>query len=349
MDKTMKRILPSGKDGVKLIEVPVPGLQPGMALCRLTHSLISTGTEKSIIQRCMGKTVDEIKEKGVLLGYTGEGVVEEVCGDIHVKPGQRVAVYGGPYVSHSEYVAVPSHLLFPCPNNLDHGLASFIGLGAISMHGFRLGNAGLGDICLVAGAGLIGNLCAQLAIQAGCRVVISDFDEKRLTLLKNCLPPWADYDCVTPDKVEKAIAKKSGGRGADTVYPCMSTDSSKPMEQAIKVLRPGGTVSVLGVLDVRIPREEFFYKEANITISRAAGPGRYDPVYERDGVDYPVQYVRWTEGRNLEESLKLIYEKRLKVAPMISGFYTLDQVEELYSQIMNTPPGLGYIIQWRET
>lgn len=342
----MKRILPSGNDGAEIVDVPIPDLRPGMALCRLTHSLISTGTERSIISSCHGKSREEIREKGVLLGYSGEGIVEKTCGDTEVREGQRVALYGGPYVSHSEYVAVPRHLVFPLDRTLDSGLASFIGLGAISMHGFRLGKVGLGDVCLVAGAGLVGNLCAQFAAIAGCRVVVSEPDEQRVGIMNNCLPARADYDCVAPDEAEKALNAKSGMRGADAVFLCMSTRSDEPMEQAVKLVRPGGTIVILGVLDVTIPRLEFFYKEAHVTISRAAGPGRYDPVYEKESIDYPVQYVRWTEGRNLEESLKLINEKRLRVAPMISGFYTLDQVEELYQRIMHSTPGLGYIIQW---
>ncbi len=345
----MKRIIPSGGKGINIVDVPVPELHPGMALCRVTHTLISTGTEKSMIDDAIGKTPRQIMDEGVLLGYTGEGIVEETCGDMAVKPGERVAFYGGPYVSHSEYVAVPRHLIFPCPEHVDDGVASFIGLGAISMHGFRLGKAGLGDVCLVAGAGLIGNLCAQMASLAGCRLVISDYNEKRLALLKNCLPPWLDYTCVSPDDAEKAVEQKSRGRGADSVFLCMSTHSSEPMAQAIRVIRPGGTVSILGVLDVHIPRLPFFYKEATVTISRAAGPGRYDPVYEKESIDYPHQYVRWTEGRNLEETMRLLCEENLRVAPMISGFYHLDEVENLYGEIMSKPDGLGYIIQWQNS
>ena len=39
-------------------------------------------------------------------------------------------------------------------------------------------------------------------------------------------------------------------------------------------------------------------------MSRAYGPGRYDPVYEEGNVDFPIGYVRWTENRNQQEFLR---------------------------------------------
>ena len=41
-------------------------------------------------------------------------------------------------------------------------------------------------------------------------------------------------------------------------------------------------------------------------MSTSYGPGRYDAVYEDEGHDYPIGYVRWTEGRNMEEYLRLL-------------------------------------------
>ena len=45
-------------------------------------------------------------------------------------------------------------------------------------------------------------------------------------------------------------------------------------------------------------------------MSRAYGPGSYDPAYEKDGQDYPVSYVRWTENRNMAEFLRLVHAGR---------------------------------------
>ena len=63
-------------------------------------------------------------------------------------------------------------------------------------------------------------------------------------------------------------------------------------------------VSVVGDVLVESPRAPLFSKELRLVVSRSYGPGRYDPSYEEAGIDYPAGYVRWTEGRNLEEVLR---------------------------------------------
>jgi len=343
----MKRILPDGKGAVDLVEVPSPELFENAVLCRMTHSLVSSGTERGLIQAAKGKPVDEIIRTGIQLGYAGAGVVEEARGESvrDFSKGQRVAYYGGPWVSHSEYVVVPKPLVFPLPDSVSSERGAFLGIGAIALHGFRQGRVGLGDVCWIAGVGLIGNLAAQLASLAGCRIVASDCAEGRLKLLEGCLG-GGDFRCVTPSEVDLAIREASDGRGADAVFLCMSTESSEPMEQAIRLIRPGGRIVVLGVLDLHLPREEFFQKEAEITISRAAGPGRYEPNYEKKAIDYPPQYVRWTEGRNLAEILRLLARGRLAVEPLISQKYSLGQIQEAYSELTQGRSGPGLLICW---
>jgi threonine dehydrogenase-like Zn-dependent dehydrogenase len=126
----------------------------------------------------------------------------------------------------------------------------------------------------------------------------------------------------------------------------MGVQSAEPMHQALETIRRGGRIVILGVLDIQVPREPFFYKEAEIAISRAAGPGRYDPHYERDGTDYPLQYCRWTEGRNLAEALRLIASGRLRVDPLISARYPIARFGEPYRRILEGEPGLGYLLDW---
>ncbi|MCX7001214.1 MAG: zinc-binding alcohol dehydrogenase [Candidatus Sumerlaeota bacterium] len=343
----MKTIMPDGKGGVMSVEAAMPELFAGAALCRMTHSLISAGTERGIIENCIGKSAEEIIQNNTRLGYLGAGIVEEIMGErLPCKKGERVAYYGAPFVSHGEYVVVPERLLFALPENVSQECGAFIGLGAIAMHGFRLGKAGLGEVCHVAGAGIIGNLCAQFALCAGCRVILTDYDSGRLEIFKGCVPA-GDYVCAAPDVVEGAVHRMSGGQGADAVFLCMGTTSSEPMAQAMRLVRAGGRIVIVGVLDIKVPREDFFAKEVEVTISRAAGPGRYDGTYEREGRDYPVQYVRWTEGRNLGESLRLIAAGRIHVEPMISHVYPVNRFAEAYEGVIQNRPGMGYILDWK--
>jgi len=337
----MKKIVPDARGGVTVVEAPLPKLFENSVLCRMTHSLISSGTERKQIMESIGQASDDPVQRQAL-GYCGAGIVEEVQGTcISLEKGDRAAYYGGPWVSHSEYVVVPANLALPVPEGVDMECAAFIGLGAIALHGFRMAGARLGEICVVTGAGLLGNLCAQLAYLAGCRVIVSDPMPQRLDHLKR-----KEIICVPPGNLEEAGQKASESCGVDAVLLCVSTPSSEPMAQALRIIRPGGRIVVVGVLDLQIPREIFFQKEAEILISRAAGPGRYDMSYEKGGVDYPYQYVRWTEGRNLKEAMRLIASGGLEVKPLISCAYPLDRASEAYQRILSGSPDLAHVILW---
>ncbi len=346
----MKTIIPNGKGGIAIVEVAKPELFDNAVLCRATHSLISTGTERLMIRGAEGLAQADIVRQGTRLGYCGAGIVEEVRGaEMALTPGQRVAYYGGPYVSHSEFVAVPRHLAYPIPESLDARHAVFMGIGAIALHGFRKARLELGETCFVAGAGVIGNLCAQFAVVAGCRVVVSDSNRERLDILARCVGDKADVAFTAPGDVPEGVGRMSGGLGADAALLCVSTASSTPMEQAVAVVIPGGRIVVVGVFDIVVPREPFFQKEAEITISRAGGPGRYDPRYEREGVDYPPQYARWTESRNLDAVLRLIAESRLRVDPLISRSLPVARAHEAYKEIMEGKDRSGIILEWAES
>ena len=343
----MKAIYPDGAGSAFVGESPAPELFANAALCRMTHGLISAGTERGIVTAYNGKTREECVAAGARLGYTGAGVVEQVSGDAAgAKPGDRVAYYGAPYVTHSEFVAVPRHLVHRIPDGLPAEHAAFIGLGAIAMHGFRLGRVALGEVCWVVGAGIIGNLCAQMALLAGARVVVSDPATDRLERLKGCVPDGADLTCVAPDQAMAAVAEITGGRGADTVLLCLATKSAEPMEQAVSSVRAGGRIVVVGVLDIHVPREAFFLRECEITISRAGGPGRYNPDYERGGVDLPPQFARWTEGRNCGEALRLIAAGRLRVESLVGHRYRLDEIADAYAAVTEGRSDLGHLIVW---
>ena len=59
-------------------------------------------------------------------------------------------------------------------------------------------------------------------------------------------------------------------------------------------------------------------KELTFQVSCSYGPGRYDEKYEEHGIDYPYEYVRWTEKRNFEAILNLMESGLLDVKSLIS-------------------------------
>ena len=73
---------------------------------------------------------------------------------------------------------------------------------------------------------------------------------------------------------------------------------------------------VVGLVGMDIPRTEYYKKELELKLSMAYGPGRYDPKYEEQGIDYPFAHVRWTEGRNFEAFLDLVDEGKITPSEM---------------------------------
>ncbi len=69
---------------------------------------------------------------------------------------------------------------------------------------------------------------------------------------------------------------------------------------------------------MEFPWNDMYLKEIQLYMSRAYGPGSYDASYEKQGRDYPLPYVRWTENRNMEEFLRLVATGRIDVRPLIT-------------------------------
>ena len=84
-----------------------------------------------------------------------------------------------------------------------------------------------------------------------------------------------------------------------------ATDSSEPFDTAAAIARNKAKISLVGITGTEFDYRLFMMKELSVVVSRSYGPGRYDPDYENRHVKYPVGFVRWTETRNLEETVRL--------------------------------------------
>ncbi len=116
----------------------------------------------------------------------------------------------------------------------------------------------------------------------------------------------------------------------DAVILTASTRSSEPVELAGRLARERGVVVVLGDVRVDVPRDLYYRKELQLRYSRSYGPGRYDPAYEERGADYPYGFVRWTENRNMRAYLDLVAAQKLRVQPLITHRFSVDNAKEGY-------------------
>jgi predicted dehydrogenase/threonine dehydrogenase-like Zn-dependent dehydrogenase len=280
------------------------------------------------------------------LGYSSAGTIVALGEDMHgFQVGGRVACAGGGYAVHAEYNLVPRNLLTPLPEDVDFESAAFTTLGAISMHGFRLAEPQLGETVAVVGMGLLGLLTAQIATAAGCHVLGIDVDPERASLATSL-----GLQACPRSGAEETAQAFTAGRGFDSVIICADTDSNDPVELAGSLARDRGRVVATGAVGLSIPRKVYYEKELSFINSRSYGPGRYDAGYEEGGVDYPLGYVRWTEGRNFEAVVDLLATGKLVVEPLITHRFPIERATEAYEVITGKmdEPFLGVLLTYPE-
>ena len=139
----------------------------------------------------------------------------------------------------------------------------------------------------------------------------------------------------------------TGGAGVDAVVITAATDSNEPIEFASEACRTRGRIVLVGVVGLNIPRPPFFKKELSFTVSSSLGPGRSDPLYEEQGIDYPAGFVRWTAQRNMQACLALMSEGKLPVENLTSHRFPVDRAAEAYDLITaRREPFLGIVLEY---
>ena len=366
----MKQILQNLSTGQsELVEAPAPRARKGQVLIDSTVSLISTGTERMLVdfgragviskarqqpekvRQVLDKvatdglmtTVDAVRSKlaqPVPLGYCNVGVVRE-SGAEGFAPGDRV-VSNGP---HADVVSLPRNLCARIPEGVSDEAAAFVVVASIGLQGIRLALPTLGEAFVVTGVGLIGLLSVQLLRAHGCRVLAIDFDESKLALARQ----FGAQTC-NPGAGEDPIAAGlsfSRGQGVDGVIITASTPSSVPVTQAARMCRKRGRIILVGVTGLELNRADFYEKELTFQVSCSYGPGRYDQAYEEGGQDYPLGFVRWTEQRNFEAVLDMMDSGALDVAPLISHRIPFEEAPRAYDLLTSDKSALGIILTYQ--
>ena len=354
-------------------EVPAPLHARASVLVATRYSLISAGTERaaldlgraSLLEKARArpdlvqKVVESARTEGVAttyakvrgrlgepnaLGYSLSGVVLEGCEDSPAAPGELVACAGAGRASHAEVVCVPRHLCARVPLGVAPEDAAYATVAAIALHGVRLSEVSLGDVAAVIGLGLVGQLTLQLLTAAGCVALGVDTDPSRVELARS------DGFFATTDarELESEARRLSSNRGADGVLVTAASKSSEPLATATAIARDRAVVSVVGDVLVESPRAPLFSKELRLVVSRSYGPGRYDPSYEEAGIDYPAGYVRWTEGRNLEEVLRLMASGQLKPSVLTTHTFDLADGACAYELLGSAERSLGILLRYPE-
>ena len=162
----MKQVVQNFRTGeLKVEELPPPTLRPGGVLVKTAYSLISAGTERTIVETAqnslIGKArsrpdlvrqvVDSVRREGLRstyekvkarldqvkpLGYSASGSVVAVGEGVKdLQAGDSVACAGGGYASHAEVLFVPQNLCCKVPEGVSLETACYTTVGSIALHG----------------------------------------------------------------------------------------------------------------------------------------------------------------------------------------------------------------------
>ncbi len=371
--KQLFQNMKNGKTTVKDLPVPRPG--KGCALVRTAYSLVSAGTERTLVEfsekSLAGKAVsrpDLVKQvinkaqrEGIVNsvtaafnrldqpmfpGYSSAGTIVALGEGMQgYKVGDRVACGGGNHAVHAEYEVVPRNLLAKMPEGIDFDEAAFTTLGSVALHGLRLAAPQLNDTVLVIGLGLLGLMEVQIAKAAGCRVMGMDISGTKIALAKQF-----GVNACTRAEIEALTPEFTRGRGYDHVLICAGSKDNDSITLAGQLCRDRGQVTAIGAVGLTIPRKIYYEKELRVVVSRSYGPGRYDNAYEEKGQDYPIGFVRWTEGRNMEAFLDLIADGKMNVKALISHRIPIEEGEKAYELITGKlgEPFLGVLLQYAD-
>ena len=348
-------VVSGGKVVVKDVAAPSPG--PNEILVKVYRSAVSTGTElHSIFARknvylnalkdpqLRQKFFNLVKRWGLLkaykvakskvslpvpLGYSNAGIVEAVGENVTAfKPGDRVACAGAGYAVHASYAVVPKNLVVKIPDGVSFDEAAFVAIGSIALQGVRRANPTLGERFVVTGLGLIGILTAQILQADGVKVLGADIDPKKIERARSLGIP-----AVHSKDLKKEVQFFTDGVGADGVIITAAAKTSAIVNQALEIVRKKGRIVIVGDVGLSFKREHWYKKEVDVLMSTSYGPGRYDPLYEEGGVDYPLPYVRWTENRNMRAFLELVAEGKVKIP--IDGVFPVEGAPTVYERLAN--------------
>ena len=368
----MKQLLQNLSSGKTYIEeLPTPKVKSGHVLIKATNTLVSLGTEKMLVD--FGKAgflakakaqpdkvkmvIDKVKTEGLMptiesvknkldtplpLGYCHVGEVIGVGSGVEeFKIGDRVASNG----NHAEVVCVPKNLVTSIPNNVSDQEATFTVIGSIGLQGIRLVNPTIGETMVVVGLGLIGLMTAQMLKANGCRVIGYDLSDDKVELAKKLGIEAFNNREINPANY---VLEVTDGIGTDGVVITASAKTDQIISDAATMCRKRGRIVLVGVIGLNISRADFYTKEISFQVSCSYGPGRYDEAYEKNGIDYPIGFVRWTEKRNFDTVLQLISSGTIDVKSLITEVIKFEDFEKIYGD-MGSGGSIASILEYDTT
>jgi alcohol dehydrogenase len=332
---TMKAVVFKGKDRIAVEEVPRPTAGPGEAVVRITTTTIC-GTDVHIVRG------EYPVRPGLILGHEPVGVIEELGAGLekHYTVGERVIVgaitpcgqcfyclngshsqCGGPLGgwrfgntingAWAEYLLVPDAKanLAPIPAGLsDEQVVLCPDIFSTGLSGAESGNIKVGDSVAVFAQGPIG-LCATVGARLrGAGLVIGiDGNEQRLAMARR-LGANVTLNANGVDAVAE-IKRLTDGRGVDVAIEALGRQET--FERALRAVRPGGTLSSLGVYSGKLiaPYEALYAGLGDQKIVTTLCPGGKE---------------------RMRRLMTMIEHRRVDLSALVTHRFSLDDIDEAF-------------------
>jgi threonine dehydrogenase-like Zn-dependent dehydrogenase len=336
---------------IELQDKPIPEIGPNDALLRITTTTIC-GTDVHILKG------EYPVAAGLTIGHEPVGIIEKLGRNVQgYREGQRViagaicpdfssyasqdghAAQGGGCACHgykalggwrfgntidgtqAEYVLVPDAQanLAPVPDGLsDEQVLMCPDIMSTGFAGAEAANIKIGDIVVVFAQGPIG-LCATAGakLRGASTIIAVDRVDARLKIARQ-LGADVTLNFEQVDVVEE-IMRLTGGRGVDASIEALGLQST--FESALRVLKPGGTLSSLGVYssDLRIPLDAFNAGLGDKRIVSSLCPGGKE---------------------RMRRLMNIVESQRIDLAPLVTHSYALNDIGAAYDLFANQRDGV---------
>lgn len=272
---------------------------------------------------------DKINGMVVSLGHSCSGIVIGVGKKVkNFRAGDHVACIGAGFAHHADVVCIPEKLAININENLIKE-SSIVGIGSIAVQAVRRASIELGESVLVVGADPLGQLIASLAKRSGGTVAHLELDSHRKSVVE-------DKSIFSSIKEAFSIFNNQVIiHGVDCIIVTPNALQETDLGYLISFLRIGGKIVITGDSSFKVPENICYQKEINIIFALSYGPGKFDPIYEVQGHDYPYSHVRWTENRNMQFFIDLVEKKEIDLTGLFKYEYDLKDINFVFQRLKN--------------
>ena len=332
--KVLTQNLKTGKTDI--LEVPSPTINSDKIRVLNEYSLISTGTESSIVN--FGKAnwinkakqqpdrvkdvINKIKSSGIsdtyraiknkldypmVMGYSAVGIVSHTNENYDLPKGTRVFTNS----FHQEEALVDYNMCVKIPDNLDNKSASFGAIGGIAMQSIKCVPEDTKMIVLI-GLGLLGQVTLRILNALGYQCIVYDLDLKKVELAEK-------YGAIgiRENNITERVLNYTKGKGADCTIIAASSLSSNIVNEATSYTKRKGKIISSGAVGLNLIREKFFKKQIEFVVSNSSG----DKNHKGEGSSY----------KNINYFFELLSLKQIEVLDLISEEISLNNSNNIYS------------------